>query len=210
MNTRGRLSTLIICAPLLLAAKRPQPAGAVLSNTPLGSEQTVIYRTFLTSYLSDPANGSDAPLNVVLTTEPFNPGPEIHPDQACLSANSIDNLATPELHHLSADALPTDQIKLIDINTSASNEKSRTASAQVTFLKRRPTATPASTSSATSSLPPTMLTLSEIVFNKQHTLAAFHYTFACGEECGHGETVVYQRQGDVWKLAKTGCSKWVI
>jgi hypothetical protein len=50
-----------------------------------------------------------------------------------------------------------------------------------------------------------LLTISEVIFDASHRRAALHYSFHCGELCGHTETVVYEKRHGVWKPSKRSC-----
>jgi hypothetical protein len=50
--------------------------------------------------------------------------------------------------------------------------------------------------------------LSEIVFDKEHRRAVVSYSFVCGELCGNGSTLVLNKVGQGWKVAKR-CGGWV-
>jgi len=51
-----------------------------------------------------------------------------------------------------------------------------------------------------------VLTLSGVIFDKNHKRAAFHYSFICGRRlCAHSETVVYEMRGGVWKASGHSC-----
>jgi hypothetical protein len=53
-----------------------------------------------------------------------------------------------------------------------------------------------------------LFTLSEIAFDKEHRYALVSYSFNCVRLCGSGETLVLERTGDRWKIAKT-CGDWI-
>jgi hypothetical protein len=194
----------------LAAAAHKLSTEPVLTTAPLTPERVAIYRDFLAAYAADPANTGGPVLNVVMVTEPFTPTSNMDPDQPCLWADDIDNLTTPQLHKLSPEAVPSARIHLVDLREPEPVHTAHTLSVPVPFVHRKNAAPPPPPPPAATPRPSTLLTLSEIVFNKKHNLAAFHYSYTCGEECGHGETILYEMHDGAWKPTKSGCSKWVI
>ena len=53
-----------------------------------------------------------------------------------------------------------------------------------------------------------LLTLSEIAFDRDRGYAVFTYGFVCGGLCGHGETVVFEKQNGQWRRLRA-CSMWM-
>jgi hypothetical protein len=54
-----------------------------------------------------------------------------------------------------------------------------------------------------------LFTFSEIVFDSDHKLAAFRYSFVCGILCGNGGTVIYELKDGKWSPTKRRCSSWI-
>lgn len=54
-----------------------------------------------------------------------------------------------------------------------------------------------------------LLTLSEIVFDKQHKIAVFSYAFYCGSLCGSGSVVVFLKSNGEWVQSKKQCGGWI-
>jgi hypothetical protein len=209
MKRRILFYAAMLFVSLTLAAAKPKPTTEpILTNEPLTPERVAIYRDFLATYAADPANVDGPVLNVVMVTEPFTPSRNMDPDKPCLWADDIDNLTTPQLHKFSPDASPSARIRFVDLREP---EPVRTShSLSVPFVHRKSAAAPPPSPPPSGPPPATRITLSEIVFNKAHTLAAFHYSVRCGDECGHGDTVLYELHSGAWRPAKSGCSKWVI
>ncbi len=51
-------------------------------------------------------------------------------------------------------------------------------------------------------------TFSEIAFDKKHQHAVLAYSFGGGGLCGHGNTIVLKKIGEIWKQVKT-CRSWI-
>ena len=56
---------------------------------------------------------------------------------------------------------------------------------------------------------PGLLSLSEIVFDKEHRYAVVGYSFVCRGKCGGGRTRVYEKVGGEWKDANRECGYWI-
>lgn len=56
-----------------------------------------------------------------------------------------------------------------------------------------------------------VVTLSAITFNKQRTLAMFHFSSVCGGLCGYGHVVAFKRTPNGWVLQKksAACGAWM-
>ena len=53
-----------------------------------------------------------------------------------------------------------------------------------------------------------LMSMSEIVFNRDHRLAAFQVPFRCGRLCGHGSTVIYEEGNGRRRRSKRRCGSW--
>jgi hypothetical protein len=209
MNRHILFSAVMLSVPFTLAAAaHKQSNEPVLTTDPLTPERVAIYRDFLATYAADPANTGGPVLNVAMVTEPFTPTSNMDPDQPCLWADDIDNLTTPQLHILPPDAFPGTRIHLVDLREPEPVHTPHSLS--VPFVHHKDATPPPPPPAAAAPRPATLLTLSEIVFNRKHNLAAFHYSYTCGDECGHGDTILYELHDGAWRPAKSGCSKWTI
>jgi len=54
-----------------------------------------------------------------------------------------------------------------------------------------------------------LLTLSAVAFNSSHDLAAFTYSFVCGELCGNGGAVIFNKVSDRWIQSSKSCGGWI-
>jgi hypothetical protein len=54
-----------------------------------------------------------------------------------------------------------------------------------------------------------LLTLSAISFNSSRSLAAFTYSFVCGELCGNGGTVIFNKVSESWLQRNQSCGGWI-
>ena len=60
----------------------------------------------------------------------------------------------------------------------------------------------------TSAVAAGMMTLSEVVFDHTHRLAALSTSFQCGRLCGHGGIVLFELRNGHWKRYKQFCGGW--
>lgn len=53
-------------------------------------------------------------------------------------------------------------------------------------------------------------TLSEVTFNKSHTIAVFKYSFVCGHHCGTGHVVIFVKKPNGWVQNMSTCGLWAL
>jgi hypothetical protein len=54
-----------------------------------------------------------------------------------------------------------------------------------------------------------LLTLSRMIFDKEHKVAIFSYSFVCGRLCGSGGAVIFDKTTAGWKQRAVHCGGWV-
>jgi hypothetical protein len=54
-----------------------------------------------------------------------------------------------------------------------------------------------------------ILTLSRTIFDKEHKVAIFTYSFVCGGLCGSGGGVMFDKMAAGWKQREVPCGGWV-
>jgi hypothetical protein len=167
----------------------PKP---VLSPAPLSDERMTIYRDFLHSY----DNGSKTVLNISQLTGQL----WVQDDdrKGCLKDFAPSDLETPVIHTFSADAFPSEKVRLVD-------PKSHKRADPGDAIRHGASVEDAVTSGFAAGI----FTFSEIVFDTSHTHAAFSYSFVCGSLCGNGGVVIYELQAGKWRPSKTSCGSWI-
>lgn len=177
-----------------------------LSNAPLTAEQLAIYRAVGKHYLKNLRTSID----LASRTEPFNfNGPSS--DESCGNGLEPDKTVTPDLvvHKLNSSALADARFVLVDPeNEIAKIRRSNPQNLIREAAEGKPVTADDLRNSFGQESNTGMLSLSEIVFDKTHRWAAVNCNFFCGSLCGHGETLIFRKAGDDWKI-KRACGGWV-
>jgi len=193
---RSFSALLLVCITAI--AQTQQPSQPKLSSTPLTSEQVAVYRAFLADYNS----GSKNPLNVANVTDPFEPDtdPMVSDDKngrdTCLRTFP-PHIRASDVHSLPSD-LASAGIRLVD----PTKHKLADPGDNIRSPQDVDSAVDAGFAAA-------LMTLSEVVFDTQHHLAALNYSFVCGRLCGNGGIVIYELRDGHWKRSTRRCSSWV-
>ena len=177
-----------LCFPSLLTAQ--SSTTAQLSKNPLTSEQVDVYRAFLKGYLT----GSDAQINLANVTSPFQP------DEGDLNGcmkGFPKNSRSIEVHKFANGFSSDNRIRLVDPS------KYKTADVG-DFMHKSGDLDGAVTSAINVGL----LSLSEVIVDHKHHLAALNFSFQCGMLCGSGGTVVFERRQSHWSRSKRSCGYW--
>ncbi len=174
----------------------------VLSKTPLTTEQVAVYQAFLRVY----AKGGDTVLYVADTTDWLDLS-ELKQDADC--SRSLGHLefdepkqGAPTVHRLDPSLAVAGRITLVD--SAYQSEKVRENDPGKTMREGKPVDRAVSDAVASG-----LLTLSEIVFDKEHNKAVMSFGFFCGKLCGNGAVVMLKRVGRNWKVTKRSCGEWV-
>jgi hypothetical protein len=173
----------------------------VKNSSPLSPDEIAIYRVVLQQYVSD----SPGSLNVSATTEPLDPtSPMNHfSDTECLQGIQLENLdaASHSYHDLTADVLPTTEMKIVDPKKQSKIVRSNDPSKTIRSGKSVDNAVNAAFATG-------LFSMSEIAFDKEHRHAVVSYGFWCGSLCGNGSTLVFEKVADRWKIDHH-CGGWV-
>jgi hypothetical protein len=148
-----------------------------------------VYQAFLAGHQA----GSKDLLNVANVTDPFRPDKDDF--QGCMQTFPRTSHATEV--HVFTDQFSPDIIHLVD------PAKYKVASVG-DFMQKNDDLDNAVTSAVAAG----MLTLSEVVFDRTHHLAAFNFDFQCGRLCGHGSTVLFELRNGRWQRSKRLCGGW--
>jgi hypothetical protein len=194
-------------ALLPTAVATPSKPMTTVSAVPLTTEQVAIYRTVLEDFLKD----SKDRLNVANKSEPLDEsGP--FSGGACVQEFHIEvsKDLTQVIHPLDEMASLKLSIVLVDPQKQRKQiQKNDPDNLMKKSIDDHQKLTDNDVANAVGQAFRTALfTLSEIAFDKEHRYALVSYSFYCGRLCGNGKTLILERTGDAWKIAKT-CGNWV-
>ena len=203
---RRNCSVVVLSLSLFLAAIAQDHLGPKLSSESLTKEQVAVYRAVLQDFLGDSKNT----LNLANTTEPLEQ-PAAPPGRGCPKTSSpqVPDASVPVVHRL--DPAVTLNLKVDLVNPERLKEKIKTGDPAI-LMKRvidgRENVPKKEIDDATErAVRNGLFTLSEVVFNKEHSRALVRYDFVCGELCGHGSVFLLKKVGEKWKVHKT-CQEW--
>lgn len=177
---------------------------AILSKDPLTPEEIAIYRTFLEQY----DNGGEKPLHLANRTEALvDPDPgehEEHGSDACLKGVEIawDKQATGVEHIMDPSLALPGRVVLVDPDQQEVAIKANDPSKTMQEGKTSEEAVNKAFSTG-------LLTLTEIAFDKKHSVAVMGFSFGCGRTCGHGAVLVFKKKHGRWRIQKKPCMEWV-
>lgn len=181
------LTSLLCCTAAAVVAQEPvQPK---VSIKPLTEDQIAVYKAFLTDW----QEGSKTPLNVANTTDQFQP--ERDDSQGCVRGFPKNSGAIAV--HLFPEQFADDRIHLLD--------PTKYKVAEVGDFTHRPEDLDSAVQAVIAA---GLMRLSEVIFDHAHRLAALKFSFQCGQLCGHGGIVVYERWKGHWRRSKRSCSSW--
>lgn len=183
---------------------QPKPK---LSKDPLTKEQIAVYRAVLANY----TEGGKATLNLANKTEPLEmSGPFSNKD--CVKSLELEPApkSGPVVHAFGPDVDLGVKIVLVDPEAQAKTVKENDPENAIhdSVKSGKPLSEDKLGDAVKEAFDTALFTFSEIVFDKEHKHAIVSYSFYCGRLCGHGATVVLQREGETWKV-KTHCSNWI-
>jgi len=196
MQTNRFVTLGVLLAATFASAADGKPT---LSQSPITSEQIVVYRAFLTSYTS---GGKSLHFNLAKHTYPLDLSNEKRNDE-CLKGIDLD-AAPPEsvIHEFDPKTPLRENITLVDPEEQERSVKENDPSR--TIRQGQPVRQAVDRAFAAG-----LLTLSEVAFDKTHQYAVMSFRFVCGRKCGHGATLVFQKQHGQWKELKRDCGGWV-
>jgi hypothetical protein len=181
---------LLVASPGLGELKKP-----AISQSPMERDQLAIYQIFLGSY----NNGSTARFNLSNLTSTFNPT-----DGECLKGIELDPNGSYHtmIHRFDSRIALPGNIHLVDPEQQEKAIQQNDPNRGIRQGKDVNSAVEAGFSAG-------LLTLSEVAFDKNHKYAAMSFSFVCGELCGHGSTIVFEKTNGQWQESKHQCSVWM-
>jgi hypothetical protein len=199
---RSLISCMVLLAITVFAVSQDDATKPIVSEESLTGEQVSIYRTVLKDYLK----GSDGTLNVSAFTEPLNQSDD------CVKQMRLESLtaSAAAVHRLEQPLVSGTKITLVDPMRQRSTVKENDPqNLMKKVIDEREKVTDEQLDQPLKQAFRTgLFTLSEIAFDKEHRRAVVSYSFVCGTLCGHGDTLVLQKIGQNWKIAKR-CGGWI-
>jgi hypothetical protein len=173
-----------------------------LSKDRLTAEQVAVYRAFLRFY----AKGSDRVLYVADSTDWLDVS-DVKEDADCSrSFGQIEfddsKVSGPTIHRLDSSLAIAGHIALVD--SASQSEKIRQNDPSKTMREGKPVDRAVSDAFASA-----LLTLSEIVFDKNHHKAVMSFSFSCGKLCANTAIVMLKQVGRHWKITEQSCGEGV-
>jgi hypothetical protein len=173
-----------------ISAINQESLPAKRSTVPLTRDQIAIYKAFLSHWQAD----SETTLNVANETDPFLP--EKDDLQGCMKGFSKGSRAIAT--HQFSNELADDRIRLL----APAEYKTPTMNDLMNQKHNLDDAVHAAVKAG-------LMSMSEVVFNSDHRLAAFQFSFQCGQLCGTGGTVIYEKRNSHWQRSKRRCVSWI-
>jgi hypothetical protein len=177
------LATLVLIAPQgFTQSGRPQ-----VSYSRFTRDELAVYQAFLADF----RQGSNETLNAADRTDILQPD---EGDYTGCMKGFEQSAPTNIVHRLTPEFATQNDLSIIDPKSHKIDDP------QDAMLMGRSAedATEAGFKSG-------VLTLSQVIFDKNHSRAALHYTFVCGRLCAQYETVVYEKRRGVWKNSGHSC-----
>ncbi len=193
------MKSVLMCAVFLLTipfrSAGPKDSKPIVGKSPLSAEQVAVYKAFFDCRMKE-FQGS---LNVANVTIPLDIS-DSEAKSGCLESVKLENLAELRrtVHSIDVETIKGRRITLVDpaqhiiINPGDLSRKGMSSEAA---LKK--------------GVESGLLTISEVAFDTPHHHAAMKYSFVCGGLCGNGGTVVFEKNGDKWKIGPS-CAIWVM
>jgi hypothetical protein len=183
----GLMCVALICSGNSFGQKSQAPK---ISEKPLTMTQVEVYRAFLASYL----DGNGGVINVAEKTEPMEPSEDDF--KGCMNQFPKGS-STKKVHVFTTEFAQDDRIRLVDSDKYKIPDVGN-------FMSRKEDLDSAVQKAVNAGL----LTLSEVVFDSHHQLAALNFGFICGSLCGHGGTVIFRLHQGKWVRSKRSCGGW--
>jgi hypothetical protein len=177
-------------------SRLPAQAPSV-SRNPLSEEQKAVYRAALAESTSDKA----MQVNVATRTVPIETSEPSFNEQ-CRKGMELDPAATA-VHRLRSSDFAQSNLRITLVDPERVQRGGRNNA-----ISRPPRDGNALVDAAASNSERGVVVLSEILFDKKHERAIVSYRYECGEQCGHGETIVLNKTKSGWKRSG-GCDSWM-
>lgn len=171
----------------IVPAGSAQPNQKQVSSSPFTEDQVAVYQAFLADY----RRGRAETLNVAELTDILQPD---EGDYGGCMKGFPKSSPTNVVHRLTHEFATQNHLRAVD-------PKTHKVDVPEDGILNGQSVEEAVKSGFKSGL----LTLSEIIFDKNRRRAALHFSFTCGELCGHTETVVYEKRRNVWKASRHSC-----
>lgn len=196
------IATLIVSLLMCGVAQDSTPKTKV-SDEPLTADQIEVYRVVLREY----TRGSDAALNLANRTQPLDQ-PELGGE--CLQGIDLEPGKVAMVHRLDPSVAFGPKIVLVDPDRQQQQVEENDPQK---VLKRaiddhEPVTNKQLDNSVKKAFDTGLFSLSEIVFDRQHSHAVVAYSFVCGGLCGNGSTLILKKVGQKWKVSRR-CGGWV-
>lgn len=176
-------------------------ASASPSVVPLTTDARDVYAAFLDVYvpaLKRSAGSNPAFVNLANTTAPLDLAAELKEDKDCFHGMTFENIkrARKQVHTLDLALVSRQDIKLVN-------------SMQVSAIRQAITHGVPAATAGEMRLEANLLEISEIAFDTTRRFAAIRYGFSCGQLCGEGGTVIFDKTADGWRDSHRGCLGWI-
>ena len=181
--------------PLALTWAKPARRAVLMTK-----DERDLYAALLDLYVPvfRKLTGTPPFINLANATTPLDVGREVKENKECLRRIILNDLKRTirQVHALDANLVSGQDLRLVDstqqsaILGAISHGMSATTSGQLT-------------------LEANLLQLSEIALDKTHGFAAIRYTFSCGNVCGRGGIVIFEKSGDEWRESDRQCVGWI-
>ena len=173
-------------------------AASCLAQEPLSSNSVAIYRAFLTNYYGR----SRGPINIIDETSLFGFEMGEQGSASCLKEAQLHATPSEQRHVLNRSIIPDGMTAHFippedrDKSLRDPGDAIRSGGSVDDAVKKGVEAA--------------VITLSEIVFDANHTHAILSYSFVCGNLCGNGGAVRFQKNSHgVWVESNGRCGEWV-
>jgi hypothetical protein len=173
--------------------------GPVPNGLHPSADQIAVYRSFLASY----ATGAAGPVNLGNRTIPLElPDSDIR--DGCLKGIVLLELASLRSgsQPLTPEVVDETNVRLVDPEHQASAVK--TSDPSLAIHNGAPVEDAVRAASASG-----LLQVSGIAFDRKRRYGVMAFGFSCGELCGHGGTLVFEKAHGQWRRVKRGCRVWV-
>jgi hypothetical protein len=182
--------------PLVLTWARPARRAVLMTK-----DERDLYAALLNLYvpaLREVTGTKPALINLANATTPLDVGREVKKNKECLGRIILDDpkRTIRQVHALDAALVSGRDLRLVD-----STQQSAILGAIGHGMS--------ATSSGQLTLEANLLQLSEIALDKTHGFAAIRYTFSCGNVCGRGGIVIFEKSGDEWRESHRQCVGWI-
>jgi hypothetical protein len=183
----------------LAVAQEAVDAKPKVSDQPLTAEQLAVYRTVLHGWMENELSA----INLSVQTVPLTTS-GLFGYEGCDKGLELEPASPSVVHRFRSADLPqlgSDKIGLVDPERQrrevADNDPRKTIGEGRSIED-----------AVRNGFAHSLITLSEIRFDKEHKHAIVSYGFFCGSLCGNGGTVVLEKVDGAWQR-KSHCSDWI-